>query len=84
MVGNAAHAFVDSYGQATNFALEDAATLACFIRDEENLYLALEKYSAARVERCEEMHRRSVERTSKAMAGSNAYDIRSWIYGWKL
>eukprot|EP00956_Cyclotella_meneghiniana_P037825 scaffold145260_cov28-Cyclotella_meneghiniana.AAC.1 len=44
LAGDAAHAFSASYGQAANFALEDAATLAACIRDGDNLQNALEEY----------------------------------------
>ena len=42
-IGDAAHAMSASYGQACNFALEDAATLAACIRDSDDLVEALKE-----------------------------------------
>lgn len=84
LVGDAAHAMSPAYGQAANFAFEDAATLASCIRNGSNLAESLQQYSEDRVERCIEMQRRSAERTAKATRGEPVEDISKWIFQWKL
>jgi 2-polyprenyl-6-methoxyphenol hydroxylase-like FAD-dependent oxidoreductase len=84
LAGDAAHAFSASYGQAANFALEDAATLAACIRDSENLKDALQDYSKMRLDRCIEMQARSAERAAKAMRGEQAEDVSKWIFQWEI
>lgn len=84
LAGDAAHAMSASYGQAANFALEDAATLAACIRDGENLVDALKDYSAKRLDRCIEMQTRSAERAAKAMKGEQVEDVSKWIFQWEI
>eukprot|EP00957_Ditylum_brightwellii_P123248 9397127-Ditylum_brightwellii.AAC.1 len=59
LVGDSAHAMPLSYGQSAAFALEDAAVLACCIRDNNSVESALNAYSERRVSRCVEMTQRS-------------------------
>jgi 2-polyprenyl-6-methoxyphenol hydroxylase-like FAD-dependent oxidoreductase len=73
-----------SYGQAANFALEDAATLAACIRDGDDLVDALKDYSAKRLDRCIEMQTRSAERAAKAMKGEQVEDVSKWIFQWEI
>jgi 2-polyprenyl-6-methoxyphenol hydroxylase-like FAD-dependent oxidoreductase len=84
LAGDAAHAFSASYGQAANFALEDAATLAACIRDGENLKDALQDYSKMRLDRCIEMQTRSAERAAKATKGEQVEDVSKWIFQWEI
>jgi 2-polyprenyl-6-methoxyphenol hydroxylase-like FAD-dependent oxidoreductase len=84
LAGDAAHAFSASYGQAANFALEDAATLAACIRDGENLIDALQEYSKMRLDRCIEMQTRSAERAANAMKGEQVEDVSKWIFQWEI
>ena len=84
LAGDAAHAMSASYGQAANFALEDAATLAACIRDGDNLVDALKDYSAKRLDRCIEMQTRSAERAAKAMKGEQVEDVSKWIFQWEI
>jgi 2-polyprenyl-6-methoxyphenol hydroxylase-like FAD-dependent oxidoreductase len=73
-----------SYGQAANFALEDAATLAACIRDGDDLMEALKDYSKKRLDRCIEMQARSAERAAKAMKGEQVEDVSKWIFQWEI
>ena len=74
-----------SYGQAVNFALEDAASLAVCIRDAENVASALKTYEGSRLERCREMQQRSADRAAKAMKGQeNIEDVSKWIFAWDV
>jgi salicylate hydroxylase len=82
LVGDAAHAMSPAYGQAANFAFEDAATLATCVRDCNDLPSALDKYSSQRVARCNEMKRRSALRTAKAARGETPEDASNWIFDW--
>jgi 2-polyprenyl-6-methoxyphenol hydroxylase-like FAD-dependent oxidoreductase len=87
-VGDSANAMSASYGQSMNFALEDAVTLALCVRDadnhdEEGFVLALKAYEHSRLDRCEEMQRRSAERAAKAMKGEQVEDVSKWIFQWK-
>jgi salicylate hydroxylase len=84
LAGDAAHAMSASYGQAANFALEDAATLAACIRDGDDLKVALQDYSKKRLDRCIEMQARSAERAAKAMRGEQAEDVSKWIFQWEI
>ena len=84
LAGDAAHAFSASYGQAANFALEDAATLAACIRDSDDLKDALRDYSKKRLDRCIEMQSRSAERAAKAMKGEHVEDVSKWIFQWDI
>lgn len=84
LVGDAAHAMSPAYGQGSNFALEDAATLAVFIRDGDNLREALDAYGASRVGRCMEMQHRSEDRAVKAMKGEQVEDVSKWIFKWDV
>merc|ERR1712232_1112243 len=84
LVGDAAHAMSGSYGQNPNFALEDAAILACSLRDNDSVEAALESYSEERVNRCLEMQKRSAERAAKAMKGEQAEDVSKWIFQWDI
>ena len=84
LAGDAAHAFSASYGQAANFALEDAATLAACIRDSDDLKDALQNYSKKRLDRCIEMQSRSAERAAKAMKGEQVEDVSKWIFQWEI
>lgn len=84
LVGDAAHAMSPAYGQAANFAFEDAATLATCIREGNDLFSALKDYSEARVARCVEMQRRSAERTAKATRGEKTEDVSKWIFRWTI
>ena len=52
LVGDAAHGMSPAYGQAANFAMEDAAVLARCVRDAESLAEALQAYGEERVARC--------------------------------
>lgn len=83
-IGDAAHAMSASYGQACNFALEDAATLAACIRDSDDLVEALKDYSKKRLDRCIEMQTKSAERANKAMKGEQVEDVTAWIYKWDI
>lgn len=82
LVGDAAHAMSPGYGQAANFAFEDAVTLAACLRDGEDLPSALQTYSDSRLDRCREMQRRSAERAAKAARGETADDVSKWIFQW--
>ncbi|KAL7534888.1 hypothetical protein ACHAXR_006144 [Thalassiosira sp. AJA248-18] len=73
-----------SYGQAVNFALEDAATLAVCVRDSDDLASALKSYEVSRLDRCNEMVRRSAERAAKSMQGEQVEDISKWIFKWNV
>lgn len=84
LAGDAAHAMSASYGQAANFALEDAATLAACIRDGDDLGEALKDYSKKRLDRCIEMQARSAERAAKAMKGEQVEDVSKWIFQWEI
>ena len=84
LVGDAGHSMAPSYGQAANFALEDAASLAACIRDAEDVASALETYENSRLERCREMQRRSADRAAKAMKGENVEDVSKWIFAWDV
>jgi 2-polyprenyl-6-methoxyphenol hydroxylase-like FAD-dependent oxidoreductase len=84
LVGDAAHAMSASYGQASSFAFEDAATLATCIARSQDLRSALNEYSAQRLERVAEMNRRSSERAAKAMKGETAEDVSKWIHQWDI
>jgi salicylate hydroxylase len=84
LVGDAAHAMSPAYGQAANFALEDAVTLAVCIRDHDSLDEAIEHYSQLRVQRCLEMQRKSAERSAKSMKGEAAEDVSKWIFEWDI
>eukprot|EP00563_Minutocellus_polymorphus_P008877 CAMPEP_0181021756 /NCGR_PEP_ID=MMETSP1070-20121207/1149_1 /TAXON_ID=265543 /ORGANISM="Minutocellus polymorphus, Strain NH13" /LENGTH=436 /DNA_ID=CAMNT_0023098649 /DNA_START=187 /DNA_END=1497 /DNA_ORIENTATION=- len=84
LVGDAGHSMAPSYGQAANFALEDAASLAVCIRDADDVTLALQAYEHSRLERCREMQRRSADRAAKAMKGENAEDVSKWIFAWDV
>jgi len=84
LAGDAAHAMSASYGQAANFALEDAATLAACIRDADDLKNALKDYSKKRLDRCIEMQARSAERAAKAMKGEHVEDVSKWIFQWEI
>jgi salicylate hydroxylase len=84
LVGDAAHAMSPAYGQAANFALEDAVTLAVSIRDHDSLEKAIEHYSQSRVKRCFEMQRKSAERAAKSMKGEAAEDVSKWIFEWNI
>lgn len=84
LAGDAAHAMSASYGQAANFALEDAATLAACIRDGDDLDSALKDYSKKRLDRCIEMQTRSAERAAKAMKGEQVEDVSKWIFQWEI
>ena len=84
LAGDAAHAMSASYGQAANFALEDAATLAACIRDGDDLVDALKDYSEKRLDRCIEMQTRSAERAAKAMKGEQVEDVSKWIFQWEI
>ena len=84
LVGDSAHAMSLSYGQNPSFALEDAAVLACCLRDCPSVEVALESYSEQRVSRCLEMQRRSAERAMKAMKGEKAEDVSKWIFQWDV
>mmetsp|Transcript_19195 Transcript_19195/g.38676 ORF Transcript_19195/g.38676 Transcript_19195/m.38676 type:complete len:123 (+) Transcript_19195:3299-3667(+) len=84
LVGDAAHAMSPSYGQAANFALEDAASLAVCIRDADTLGTALKAYEKSRLGRCSEMQQRSAERAAKAMKGEQTEDVSKWIFKWEV
>lgn len=84
LVGDAAHGMSLAYGQAANFAMEDAAVLARCVRDASNLAEALQVYGEERVARCREMSARSRERAAKAMRGELAEDVSKWIYEWDI
>jgi len=84
LVGDSAHAMSGSYGQNPNFALEDAAVLACCLRDNHSVQSALESYSEQRVSRCKEMQQRSAERSAKAMKGEQVEDVSKWIFQWDI
>lgn len=84
LVGDSAHSMSPAYGQAASFAFEDAATLATCIREGEDLKKSLQKYSEARVSRCVEMQRRSVERAVKATRGEQTEDVSKWIFQWDI
>jgi len=84
LVGDAAHAMSGSYGQNPNFALEDAAVLACSLRNTCDVESALKKYSEQRVSRCLEMQKRSAERAAKAMKGEKVEDVSKWIFQWDI
>ena len=90
LVGDAAHAMSPSYGQGGNFGLEDAATLAQCLRFTSHALTAsatmgraLEAYSGLRVDRCEEMFRRSAERVARQTRGENTDDVQQWIASWE-
>lgn len=82
LVGDAAHAMSSTYGQAANFALEDAATLAYFLQRAETMQSAMQQYSSARVNRCEEMKRKSAERVERQKKGEATEDVAKWIMTW--
>jgi 2-polyprenyl-6-methoxyphenol hydroxylase-like FAD-dependent oxidoreductase len=83
-VGDAAHAVCPSYGQGACMALEDAVTLASYLKLEHNLTDALKKYSDKRRKRAQDMVRKSSERTKRAVQGQPAEDIsQQWIYEWE-
>ena len=83
LVGDAAHAMSPAYGQGSNFAFEDSATLAlCLAREENDIATALQAYSDLRVDRCEEMFRRSAERAAKQAKGESTEDVQKWISNW--
>jgi 2-polyprenyl-6-methoxyphenol hydroxylase-like FAD-dependent oxidoreductase len=84
LVGDAAHGMSPAYGQAANFAMEDAAVLARCVRDAESLAEALQAYGEERVARCREMTARSAERAAKAMRGEMAEDVSKWIFEWDI
>mmetsp|Transcript_60591 Transcript_60591/g.70889 ORF Transcript_60591/g.70889 Transcript_60591/m.70889 type:complete len:486 (-) Transcript_60591:197-1654(-) len=84
LVGDAAHCMSNSYGQSSNFAFEDAASLAVCIRDGKDLGSALETFSESRVARCIEMQTRSAERAAKAMKGEQVEDVSKWIFEWDI
>ncbi|GMH67417.1 hypothetical protein TL16_g04674 [Triparma laevis f. inornata] len=84
LVGDAAHGMSPAYGQAANFAMEDAAVLARCVRDASNLAEALQVYGEERVARCREMSARSRERAAKAMRGELAEDVSKWIFEWDI
>ena len=84
LVGDSAHAMSASYGQNPCLALEDAAVLACCLRDFSNLEEALKSYSEQLVSRCLEIQKRSDERAAKAMKGEKAEDISKWIFQWDI
>jgi 2-polyprenyl-6-methoxyphenol hydroxylase-like FAD-dependent oxidoreductase len=82
LVGDAAHAMSATYGQAANFALEDAATLAYFLQKAETMESAMQQYSSARLNRCDEMKRKSAERVERQMKGEATEDVAKWIMTW--
>ena len=85
LVGDAAHAMSNSYGQNPNFALEGAAELATCIRNHpDSVEAALEEYERARVGRCTEMQKRSAERAAKAMKGDRSDDVSPWVHSWNI
>jgi 2-polyprenyl-6-methoxyphenol hydroxylase-like FAD-dependent oxidoreductase len=84
LVGDSAHAMSGSYGQNPNFALEDAAVLACCLRDCDTVGEALQSYSKKRVSRCLEMQHRNAERAAKAMKGEQTEDVSKWIFQWDV
>mmetsp|Transcript_5808 Transcript_5808/g.5161 ORF Transcript_5808/g.5161 Transcript_5808/m.5161 type:complete len:445 (-) Transcript_5808:705-2039(-) len=84
LVGDAAHGMSPSYGQAANFAMEDAAVLARCLRDADSLSEALQVYGEERVARCREMAARSAERAAKAMRGEMTEDVSKWIFEWDI
>ena len=84
LVGDAAHGMSPAYGQAANFAMEDAAVLARCVRDAESLAEALQAYGEERVARCREMAARSAERAAKAMRGEVTEDVSKWIFEWDI
>ena len=84
LVGDAAHAVCPSYGQGACMALEDAVTLASYLKLESNLTDALKKYSDERMKRAQDMVRKSSERTRMAVQGQPVEDIsQQWIYEWE-
>ena len=88
LVGDAAHSMDGSYGQASSFALEDAATLSCCLaaqqKGDASTRAALQAYSDLRRNRCLEMQNKSNERAVRAMKGEQTEDITRWIYEWDL
>lgn len=84
LVGDAAHAMSPAYGQAANFALEDAASLAVCVRDADTLEMAFKAYEASRLDRCSEMQQRSADRAAMAMKGEHAEDVTKWIFKWDV
>lgn len=84
LVGDAGHSMAPSYGQAANFALEDAASLAVCVRGADDVASALKAYEESRLERCREMQQRSADRAAKAMKGENIEDVSKWIFAWDV
>ena len=84
LVGDAAHGTSPDYGQAANFAMEDAAVLARCVRDAESLAEALQAYGEERVARCREMTARSAKGAAKAMRGEMSEDMSKWIFEWDI
>ena len=84
LIGDAAHAMSPGYGQAANFALEDAVTLAaCLQREDTDLASALQAYSQERMTRCKEMQQKSAERAIKAAKGEPTENVNAWIFSWE-
>lgn len=84
LVGDAAHAFSMSYGQAMSFALEDAATLAVCMRDADDIETAVKCYEKSRMDRCIEMEQRSKERMANRLKGVMTEDVSKWIFQWDI
>lgn len=82
LVGDAALAMSASYGQSANFALEDAATLGYYVQQASTIDSAMQQYSDARLQRKEEMGRKSLERVQKHAKGEATEDVSKWIMQW--
>ena len=84
LLGDAGHAMSASYGQATSFGLEDAATLVHCLQQGQPLTSALYNYSRLRRDRCVVMQQKSQERATRAMKGDPCNDITQWIHDWDV
>lgn len=84
LVGDAAHAMSASYGQATSFGFEDAATLAhCLSLQRSSKEAALQHFSMLRHARCVQMQVKSQERYSNRNK-NNEDTLTGWIHDWTL
>ncbi|KAH7446272.1 hypothetical protein KP509_01G049400 [Ceratopteris richardii] len=69
LVGDAAHAMSNALGQGCNSSLQDALMLSRFLKEESDISLSLEKYSAKQV----------VEGHAAAYLSENAFPQVAWL-----